>query len=72
MKDNKKTAQSHPGRDPERRAGGKAGRTGAFLLCFFTGLLYERDRNIWGSVIIHFALGFMPRCFGVLQIIEGS
>ena len=46
--------------------------TGAFLLCFFTGLLYERDRNIWGPVIIHFALGFMPRCFGVLQIIEGS
>lgn len=45
--------------------------TGAFLLCFFTGLMYERDRNIWGAVMIHFALGFLPRCFGVLQIIEG-
>ncbi len=45
--------------------------TGAFLLCFFTGLLYERDRNIWGAVMIHFALGFLPRCFGILQIIEG-
>ena len=45
--------------------------TGAFALCFFTGLLYERDRNIWGGVMIHFALGFLPRCFGILQIIEG-
>ena len=45
--------------------------TGAFILCFFTGLLYERDRNIWGAVMIHIALGFLPRCFGVLQIIEG-
>ena len=45
--------------------------TGAFLLCFFTGLLYERDRNIWGAVMIHFAVGFLPRCFGILQIIEG-
>ena len=44
---------------------------GAFLLCFFTGLLYERDRNIWGAVMIHFAIGFLPRCFGILQIIEG-
>ncbi len=45
--------------------------TGAFLLCFVTGLLYERDRNIWGAVMIHFAIGFLPRCFGILQIIEG-
>ena len=45
--------------------------TGAFLLCFFTGLLYERDRNIWGAVLIHFAIDFLPRCFGILQIIEG-
>ena len=45
--------------------------SGALLLCFFTGLIYEKDRNIWGGVMIHFALGFLPRCFGVLQIIEG-
>ena len=44
---------------------------GAFILCFITGLLYERDRNIWGAVMVHIALGFLPRCFGVLQIIEG-
>ncbi len=45
--------------------------TGAFLLCFITGLLYEKDRNIWGAVIVHIAVGFLPRCFGILQIIEG-
>ena len=45
--------------------------TGAFVLCFVTGLMYERDRNIWGAVMIHFAIGFLPRCLGVLQIIEG-
>ena len=45
--------------------------TGAFVLCFVTGLLYERDRNIWGPVMIHFAIGFLPRCLGILQIIEG-
>ena len=45
--------------------------TGAFVLCLVTGLLYEKDRNIWGPVMIHFAIGFLPRCFGILQIIEG-
>ncbi len=45
--------------------------TGALLLCLVTGILYEKDRNIWGSILIHFAIGFMPRCLGVLQILEG-
>ena len=45
--------------------------TGALLLCFVTGILYEKNRNIWDAVLIHFAIGFMPRCLGVLQIIEG-
>jgi hypothetical protein len=31
----------------------------------------QKDRNIWGAVMIHFAIGFLPRCFGILQIIEG-
>lgn len=37
----------------------------AGLLCLFTGYLYERDRNIWGSVLIHFVIGFMPRALGL-------
>ena len=45
--------------------------TGALFLCLVTGILYEKNRNIWGAVLIHFAIGFIPRCFGVLQIIEG-
>ena len=45
--------------------------TGALFLCLVTGILYEKNRNIWGAVLIHFAIGFMPRCLGVLQILEG-
>ena len=45
--------------------------TGALLLCLVTGVLYEKNRNIWGAVLIHFAIGFLPRCLGVLQILEG-
>lgn len=45
--------------------------TGALLLCLVTGILYEKNRNIWGPVLIHFAIGFMPRCLGILQILEG-
>ena len=45
--------------------------TGALVLCLVTGVLYEKNRNIWGAVLIHFAIGFMPRCLGVLQILEG-
>lgn len=38
---------------------------GAGLLCIGTGYLYERDRNIWGSSLIHFVIGFMPRAIGL-------
>ena len=38
---------------------------GAGLLCFGTAYLYEKDRNIWGSVLIHFVIGFMPRALGL-------
>ena len=37
----------------------------AGFLCALTGYLYERDGNIWGAALIHFALGFMPRAFGI-------
>ena len=38
---------------------------GAGILCIGTGYLYERDRNIWGSSLIHFVIGFMPRALGL-------
>ena len=37
----------------------------AGLLCLITGYLYERDGNIWGSGLIHFVIGFMPRALGL-------
>ena len=27
--------------------------------------MYERDKNIWGTVLIHFVVGFMPRALGL-------
>ena len=43
---------------------------GAFVLCFVSGLIYEKWPDIWGPVLIHFTLGFLPRCLGVMQIID--
>ena len=39
---------------------------GSIVLCVFTGYLYERSRNIWGSCMIHFVIGFLPRTFGLI------
>ena len=38
---------------------------GAALLSFVTGFIYEKDRSIWGCVMIHFCLGFLPRAMGL-------
>ena len=38
---------------------------GAVFLCALTGYMYERDKNIWGTVLIHFVVGFMPRALGL-------
>lgn len=37
----------------------------AGVLCFVTGILYERDRNIWCVWLLHFVMGFLPRAFGL-------
>ncbi|MDR1013662.1 MAG: PAS domain S-box protein [Coriobacteriales bacterium] len=47
---------------------GIAMMTGAFALCFATGWLYLKDRNIWGCAIVHFCLGFFVTCFGFEQL----
>ena len=38
---------------------------GAGIMCFVTGILHERDKNIWGVWLLHFYLGFVPTCFGL-------
>ncbi len=43
---------------------------GAMVLCALTGYIYEKHPNIWGPVLIHFVIGFLPRSLGILQIIE--
>ncbi|MBO7703458.1 MAG: CPBP family intramembrane metalloprotease [Solobacterium sp.] len=43
---------------------------GAALLCLSTGYLYRKYPTIWGPVLVHMAIGFLPRCFGIFQIIE--
>ena len=37
----------------------------AMLLSFFTGLLFLRERCVWGCALAHFSLGFFPLCFGI-------
>ncbi|MBQ3483391.1 MAG: CPBP family intramembrane metalloprotease [Clostridia bacterium] len=36
----------------------------AMLLALFTGWLFLRVRCVWGCALAHFALGFLPACFG--------
>ncbi len=34
-------------------------------LSFLTGLLFQKERCVWGVALTHFALGFFPLCFGL-------
>lgn len=38
---------------------------GAICLAFASGILYHRQKNIWSSVLLHFLIAFLPRCFGL-------
>lgn len=37
----------------------------AGILGMVTGYIYKKDKCIWGCVIIHFCLGFLPRAMGL-------
>lgn len=39
---------------------------GTAVYCIVTGYLYDKYKCIYGLSIIHFAAGFLPRCFGVI------
>lgn len=38
---------------------------GAGVLNYITGIIYEKDRSIWGCSMIHFCVGFLPRAMGL-------
>ena len=38
---------------------------GAAVLCVVTGYLYEKNKSVWGSILIHFVIGFVPKIVGV-------
>lgn len=38
---------------------------GAICLALASGILYHRQKNIWSSVLLHFLIAFLPRCFGL-------
>lgn len=37
----------------------------AGLLSFVTGYIYEKDKSIWGCILVHFFIGFFPMAIGV-------
>ena len=39
---------------------------GAAALCVITGYIYEKTRSIWGSVLLHFVVGFVPKMVGII------
>ncbi len=36
----------------------------AMLLSLVTGVMFRRERCVWGCAVAHFACGFFPVCFG--------
>jgi len=40
---------------------------GAALLCVITGYVYEKTRSVWGSILLHFAVGFVPTVIGIIE-----
>ena len=38
---------------------------GAAVLCAVTGYLYENTKSVWGSILMHFVIGFVPKILGI-------
>ena len=39
---------------------------GAAAMCVITGYVYEKTRSIWGSSLLHFVVGFVPKMIGII------
>ena len=40
---------------------------GAAILCAVTGYLYEKTKSVYGSILIHFVIGFVPKIIGITR-----
>lgn len=39
---------------------------GAAVLCAVTGYVYEKTKSVYGSILIHFVVGFVPTVVGII------
>ena len=39
---------------------------GAAVLCVVTGYVYEKTKSVWGSILLHFVVGFVPTMIGII------
>lgn len=39
---------------------------GAAVLCAVTGYVYEKTKSVYGSILLHFVVGFVPTMIGII------
>ena len=39
---------------------------GAAVLCVVTGYVYEKTKSVYGSILLHFVVGFVPTMIGII------
>ena len=39
---------------------------GAAILCVVTGYVYEKTKSVYGSILLHFVVGFVPTMIGII------
>ena len=39
---------------------------GAAVLCAVTGYVYEKTKSVYGSILLHFVVGFVPTVIGII------
>ena len=41
---------------------------GAAVLCAVTGYVYEKTKSVYGSILLHFVVGFVPTMIGIIAV----
>jgi len=39
---------------------------GAGVMCAVTGYIYEKTKSVWGSILLHVVIGFVPKMIGII------